>query len=60
MKKKISIKIDERSLMILKEISSKRKVSLSVIVRAFLKRSVDGLIDEKGNVMCNEKEESEE
>lgn len=50
MKKMISIRFDERTLMLLDELSQLTGSSLSLLVRALVKRSLDELVDDEGNI----------
>lgn len=51
----LAIRLDDRTKMILKEISEKRKVPISVVVRALLNRGIDQAIDSEGNIVSNGK-----
>lgn len=55
-KKMINVRFDERTLMLLDELSDITKTSISVIVRGMVYRSIEELIDKSGNWrMKNEK-----
>lgn len=47
--KKLSARIDDRTHMLMSELSRMTGVSISVIARSMLKRCIDDLIDENGN-----------
>lgn len=55
-KKRISVRFDERSWMLLNELSSITGVNISVIVRSMVSREIEGLIDKSGNWEINGKE----
>lgn len=48
-KKRISIRLDERSVMLLNELSKIAHTSTSIIIRGMVNRSLEELIDESGN-----------
>lgn len=50
MKKMISIRFDDRTLMLLEELARLTGSSLSLLVRALVMRSLDELVDDKGNI----------
>lgn len=55
-KKMINVRFDERTVMLLDELSDITKTSISVIVRGMVYRSIEELIDKSGNWrMQNEK-----
>lgn len=57
-KKRISIRLDERSVMLLNELSKITHTSTSIIIRGMVNRSLEELIDESGNwKIQNEKTE---
>jgi hypothetical protein len=60
MKNRMTIRLDERTVMILKEISDKTKIPISVVSRAFLHKSIDEAIDEEGNIISNEEKKKQE
>ena len=45
----INVRFDERTVMLLNELSDITKTSISVIVRGMVYRSIEELIDESGN-----------
>ena len=48
-KKRISIRLDERSAMLLNELSKITRTSTSIIIRGMVNRSIEDLIDKSGN-----------
>lgn len=48
-KKRISIRLDERSAMLLNELSKTTRTSTSIIIRGMVNRSIEELIDKSGN-----------
>lgn len=55
-KKRISIRLDERTAMLLNELSELTQTSTSIIIRGMVYRSIEELIDKSGNwKMQNEK-----
>lgn len=57
---RISIRFNERILMLLTEISEKTGVKMSVIIRSFVIKGIDEITDETGNLKFNEKPIQEE
>lgn len=49
-----SIRFDERTWMLLKELSDKTGAKVSVIIRGMVARSIDALLDEAGNFNLDE------
>lgn len=47
-KKRISVRLDERTAMLLNELSNLTNTSTSIIIRGMVHRSIDELIDESG------------
>lgn len=58
--KRRSVRFDERTWMILTELSAKTGASISVIIRSMIMRGLDGIIDESGNLKIDEKQIQEE
>ena len=59
-KKRISIRLDERSAMLLNELSKITRTSTSIIIRGMVNRSIEELIDKSGNwKIPNEKDKEE-
>ena len=57
-KKRISIRLDERSAMLLNELSKIMQTSTSIIIRGMVNHSLEELIDTNGNwKILNEKTE---
>lgn len=54
--KRRSIRFDERTWMLLNELSEKTGASISVVVRGFIIRGLSGIVDESGNLKINEKQ----
>ena len=48
-KKMINVRFDERTVMLLNELSDITKTSISVSVRGMVYRSIEELIDKSGN-----------
>ena len=48
-KKMINVRFDERTVMLLNELSDITKTSISVIVRGMVYRRIEELIDKSGN-----------
>lgn len=56
-KKRITLRLDERTAMLLDELSNITKTTTSVIIRGMVHRSIEELIDKSGNwKMPNEKD----
>lgn len=45
----MSVRLKDREYMLLRELSERRGVSLSVVIRALLRRSIDDMLDADGN-----------
>lgn len=58
--KRRSIRFDERTWMLLTELSEKTGANISVIIRSMIIRGMDEIIDESGNIKINEKQEQKE
>ena len=54
-----SIRFDERTWMLLKELSDKTGSKVSVIIRGMVTRSIDALLDEAGNFKIDENKTKE-
>lgn len=54
--KRLSVRFDERSWMLLNELSNITGANISVIVRSMVNREIEGLIDKSGNWKMNGKE----
>ena len=59
-KKRISVRFDERTTMQLLELSSMTNQSLSCIIRAFVIRSLDKCVDERGYIIPHERTKGKE
>lgn len=55
-KKKRTVRFDERTWMILNEISRKTNASISVIIRSLVMKGIDEITDETGNLKIDEKQ----
>lgn len=56
-KRRLSIRLDERTAMLLNELSVITKTSPSVIIRGIMQRGINELIDDTGNwKILNEKD----
>lgn len=55
MKRKIkSIRFDDRTWMLLQELSQKTQTSISVIVRSMVSHNIERLLDKAGNFKIND------
>ena len=54
-KKRISIRFDDRTLMLLEELSNKTSVKVSVIVRSLVMKGINDIVDDAGNLKLDEK-----
>ena len=50
-----SVRFDERTWMLLSELSKKTGASISVIIRGMVIRGMDEIMDDSGNFKINEK-----
>ncbi|GFZ38972.1 hypothetical protein [Bacteroides nordii] len=50
-----SVRFDERTWMLLNELSKKTGASISVIIRGMVIRGMDEIMDDSGNFKINEK-----
>jgi hypothetical protein len=50
MKGRISVRLDERTIMLLSEISGMCSLSISSVVRYFINKEIDSVLDEKGYI----------
>lgn len=48
-KKRITVRFDDRTMMLLNELSDMTKTNTSVIVRGMVHRNIEDLIDKAGN-----------
>lgn len=51
--KRRSVRFDERTWMLLTELSEKTGASISVIIRGLIIRGMDEIMDESGNLKVN-------
>lgn len=54
--KMIAIRFDERTWMLLNELSEKTGANISVIIRSMVIQGIDGIVDESGNLKINERQ----
>lgn len=54
-KKRISIRFDDRTLMLLEELSCKTSVKVSVVVRSLVMKGLNDIVDDAGNLKLDEK-----
>nr|DAL14101.1 MAG TPA_asm: KacT, KacA, KacA, Complex, TOXIN [Caudoviricetes sp.] len=54
-KKRISIRFDDRTLMLLEELSNKTSVKISVVVRSLVMKGINDIVDDAGNLKLDEK-----
>lgn len=54
--KRRSVRFDERTWMLLNELSEKTGASISVIIRSILMRGLNDIIDESGNLKIDERQ----
>lgn len=55
-RRRISIRFDEGTLMLLDELSSKTGAKISVIIRGLVMKGIDEITDESGNLILDEKQ----
>ncbi|WP_291580921.1 hypothetical protein [Bacteroides sp.] len=53
--KRRSVRFDERTWMLLNELSKKTGASISVVIRGMVIRGMDEIMDDSGNFKINEK-----
>ena len=54
--KRRSVRSDEHTWMLLKEVSEKMGVNMSVVIRSMVARSLREITDDSGNLILNEKQ----
>lgn len=54
--KRISVRFDDGTLMLLDELSSKTGAKISVIIRTMVMKGIDEITDESGNLILDEKQ----
>ena len=54
--KRRSVRFDEHTWMLLKEVSEKMGVNMSVVIRSMVARSLREITDDPGNLILNEKQ----
>lgn len=52
----LMVRVDERTGLIIDELSDKLGASKSRVIRVLLQKSIDEIIDEKGNIKINNAE----
>ncbi|WP_291601967.1 hypothetical protein [Bacteroides sp.] len=57
---RISIRFNERTLMLLAEISEKTGAKMSVVIRSFVLKGINDIVDDTGNLKLDEKQVQEE
>lgn len=55
-RRRISVRFDEGTLMLLTELSSKTGARISVIIRSLVMKGIDEITDESGNLILDEKQ----
>lgn len=48
--KTLIVRVDERTYMLLEEISRRNRVGISVVIRALVSKGLNEIIDESGNL----------
>lgn len=59
-KRRISIRFDDRTLMLLEELSNKTSAKVSVVVRSLVMKGINDIMDDTGNLKLDEKQVQEE
>ena len=54
--KRRSVRFDEHTWMLWKEVSEKMGVNMSVVIRSMVARSLREITDDSGNLILNEKQ----
>ena len=54
--KRRSVRFDEHTWMLLKEVSENMGVNMSVVIRSMVARSLREITDDSGNLILNEKQ----
>lgn len=54
--KMLAIRFDERTWMLLNELSEKTGANISVIIRSMVIQGIDEIVDESGNLKINERQ----
>lgn len=57
--KTLIVRVDERTYMLLDEISQLKRIGMSVIVRTMLLKGLREIVDEKGNLKLEEDEKKD-
>lgn len=56
MNKRISVRFDEHTMMVLNELSDKTGAKISVIIRSLVIKGIDEITDETGNLILDEEQ----
>lgn len=59
-RRRISIRFDDRTLMLLEELSNKTSAKVSVVVRSLVMKGINDIMDDTGNLKLDEKQVQEE
>lgn len=59
-KKRISTRFNDRTIMVLNELSERMHVKVSVIIRGLVIKGIDEITDASGNLKIDEKQIQEE
>lgn len=54
-RKRMSIRFDARTLMLLDEIATKTNTKRSVVIRTLIMKGINAILDDAGNIIINEK-----
>ena len=54
-RKRMSIRFDARTLMLLDEIATKTSTKRSVVIRTLIMKGINAILDDAGNIIINEK-----
>lgn len=54
-RKRMSIRFDARTLMLLDEIATKTNTKRSVVIRTLIMKGINAILDDAGNITINEK-----
>lgn len=56
----VRVRFDSRSMMLIKEVAENKGVPVSVVVRAFVLKGIDSILDNEGNLINEVKREKKE
>ena len=54
-RKRMSIRFDARTLMLIDEIATKTNTKRSVVIRTLIMKGINAILDDAGNITINEK-----